>query len=153
MLPQAETPCNAHVKSPECRSYAGVTSCEGRPVCGGVAIAIQIGSNQQVERTRAVGAENGREHKISIYRIPPRFQYAVEHYFVPLIERAECFFRAQIGLIVGLEIAVVIEHIVDRSAERVVSVEADVAAETLARFENQRVVVGLPGGLVHILLQ
>src|SRR5712691_9327929 len=148
MLPPTETPGHAHIKSPKCRTDSGVSSSEGRPVSGGVAIAIQIGSNQQVEGARAVGSEDRREHKISVYRIPARFQYAVEHYFVPLIECAERFLRAQIGLIVSLEITVVIEHIVDRFAERVVSVEADVAAEALAGLENQRVVVGLPGGLV-----
>src|ERR1700730_6926596 len=152
-LAEPETPRYVHIESPEGRTDTGVSSREGGAVSGGVAVAIQIGSNQQVEGARTVGAEDGREQEVSVDRIPPRFQDAVEDYFVPLIECAERFLRAKVGLIVSLEIAVVIEHVVDRSAERVVSVEADVAAEALAGLENQRVVVGLPGGLVQILLQ
>src|SRR6266536_636087 len=70
-LVQPDMAREAYVEGPETGTDTRIASGERRPVRGRVAIRVEIGSRQQVERPRTVGPEDRVEREIPKQRCGP----------------------------------------------------------------------------------
>src|SRR5215472_8398069 len=89
-----------HVQRKEVRSLAGIVAKTQRPVVGGVAVVVDIGSPRQyVERMPAVVFDDGRQLESREERILPwTVHHAGDHHFVALVKVGKAAFPSQIGL-------------------------------------------------------
>src|SRR5205823_11455670 len=82
-----------------------------------------------------------------------RLKDAVENHLVQLVKGGKRALGAKIGLVVGLEVAVVVQHVVNGFRECVIAVKSDVRAESLVGLDRQAVVEGDAAGFINVALE
>src|SRR5215468_6846552 len=82
---QLELTAQAHVKSNVIWAYTRVATSSRRTIIGGMAVVVDVGPGQQIERMRAVVTNKGSELKTRKNAIPPgAFEDGCKHDFVTL---------------------------------------------------------------------
>src|SRR5690349_181087 len=102
-----------------------------------MAVPIDVGAGEQVERMPAVKTNNGgnlktRERSI----LPGTINDRCPNNLVPLIEFGQSPFRRQVGIVLRPEVAVEVRCRVEGFAVRVVSKQSEIVAETLPDLDN-----------------
>src|SRR5260370_11995986 len=112
LLANLMLPAQAHVEIDVFRAKSGVTTGSDRTLIGGVIVAVDLATGQQVEWMATVVSKNRSQLKAGNERIFPRtFNYASHHDFVTLIEFRKSAVGAQVGRILRTIIAVKISTV------------------------------------------
>src|SRR5262245_60202111 len=138
---QLELTAQPQVESDVVRADTRVAASSRRTIISGMAIVVDVGPGQQIERMRAVVANDGSQSKARKSNIRPRaFQNGGQYDFVTLVECRTPALAGKVCLVHRRKVAIEIGYFVDGVAIGVAADEAEVAAELLSDFQNRAMV-------------